>query len=462
MTLKTLSPDTIQRYGVSGPRYTSYPTAMQFHERFGADEYAWAVDHSNEDPVPKPLSLYVHIPFCHSLCYYCGCHKIITHNQKRVENYVADLDKEIRLRSLGFNAERELRQIHFGGGTPTYIALADIDRLLIQIRKSFKVSDEGSEIAIEIDPRKVDPARLDRLYSMGVNRMSFGVQDFDRTVQKAVNRLQDEDHTLALIDHAKNLGVSVSVDLIYGLPHQGMKSFMHTIDSILRVRPGRIALYHYAHMPLRIKAQRLIKGDDLPNTETKTALFCESIQRLEAAGYIHVGMDHFALPDDDLIQSAKQGALHRNFQGYSTHGDCDLIGIGVSAISKIGDSFSQNTKQTKFYHETLATDRFPIEKGYRLDSDDVIRADLIQNLMCRKGVNYAFFGAKHQIVMRQYFAAELIALLPLAKDGLIQLDPFGFTVTELGVVLLRNIAMVFDYHLSTADVGGQNRFSKVL
>ncbi len=342
--------ELLKKYDVHGPRYTSYPTALQFHEQFMVKDYCAHVEQSNQYPLPIPLSIYLHIPFCSSLCYYCGCHKFITQDHHRIEEYVDYLKQEIALQAALFDRDREVVQIHFGGGTPTILQPQHLASIVDTLKHYFTVS-ENVEMAIEIDPRTMDDKYMAALCKMKFNRMSFGVQDFNIKVQAAIHRIQDEKATIHLIKMARASGVeSISVDIIYGLPQQTLESFKETLATIKRIRPDRIALYHYAHMPDRIKSQNLIKVRELPSSDEKLNILSFSINELTDAGYIHIGIDHFALPNDALSISLKNNTLHRNFQGYSTHGDCDIVGLGVSAISRVDDSFSQNEKILKKYY----------------------------------------------------------------------------------------------------------------
>lgn len=437
----------LQKYGVNGPRYTSYPTALQFHSQFNETTYRQHVDKSNQYPLPKPLSLYLHIPFCHSLCYYCGCHKFITHDSGRVNQYLNSLHHEIRLQAALFDKDREVKQVHLGGGTPTFLDTKQLEQLLNTIKANFTLSSDV-EMGIEIDPRTTDSNDIIALHKMGFNRMSFGVQDFDNNVQIAIHRVQDQQHTTTLLQDARRAGVkSISVDIIYGLPRQTLASFKKTVDIITRARPDRVALYHYAHMPERIKSQNLIKESDLPSSDEKLEILELSINALREAGYKHIGMDHFALPDDPLSLSLENGGLHRNFQGYSTHGDCDIIGFGASAISRVNDSYSQNEKYLKRYQKLIQQQSLAMVKGYSLSADDEIRADVIQKIMCQREIKFSEVSQKHHIYFEQYFFSELTELKTMVVDGLVRISDSGFYITDKGCLLLRNVAMVFDRYL---------------
>ncbi|HWK51987.1 MAG TPA: oxygen-independent coproporphyrinogen III oxidase, partial [Steroidobacter sp.] len=374
----------IRRYDGHGPRYTSYPTAVQFHTGFDEQSYRRVALLSNAG-ASRPLSIYVHVPFCERPCFYCGCNKVITRNPAHAEQYLQRLQREIELQSALFERRRNVRQMHFGGGTPTYLTLSQLAALFSQLGKHFNIDrSEQREFSIEIDPRTLGPGSLAELSRLGFNRLSLGVQDFDPGVQRAVNRLQSVEQIDECMVQARALGYrSVSFDLIYGLPLQTVASFGETLDTVVRMRPDRIAAYGYAHMPRLFKAQRAIRADQLPDAETRLQLLALTVERLTEAGYVYIGMDHFALPDDDLARAMRDGSLHRNFQGYSTHGDCDLIGLGVSAISAVGNSYSQNRKDLSGYYAALDQGRLPVDRGIALSMDDILRREIIQRLMCQ-------------------------------------------------------------------------------
>ena len=450
----------IERYDGRGPRYTSYPTALQFSEAVTEQVYRENARSSNN--TAAPLSLYVHIPFCHSLCYYCGCNKIVTRNETRVERYMEMLHKEIGMQSELFDNSRIATQLHFGGGTPTYLDASQMDALMARLGNSFRLDEsEDREFSIEVDPRTVDANGLRRLTEFGFNRLSLGIQDFDTQVQEAVNRLQSHDEVTSLVSAARTAGYkSVSFDLIYGLPHQNVDTFDATLDLVIAMRPDRLAVYNYAHLPERFKGQRMINAADIPSSSTKLDILHRTIDRLSDAGYVYVGMDHFALPDDDLVLARGDGSLQRNFQGYSTHGECDLVGLGVSSISDIGNVYSQNAITTMEYETLIEDGHIPVKKGIVVDDDDLLRADVIQALMCYDRLDFGRFDAEHGLDFRQYFAAELERLEPLANDRLVTLTEDGIDVTARGRLLLRNIAMVFDRHM--AEHAGGKRFSKAI
>ena len=452
--------DLIVRYGGRGPRYTSYPTALQFSDALTAADYREQAIASNATDVP--LSLYVHIPFCHSLCYYCGCNKIVTRNQDRVERYLEMLYREIDMQSELFDRRRKVEQLHFGGGTPTYLDGTQLDDLMAKLRSAFTFDEsDDREFSIEVDPRTVDENSIRHLAELGFNRLSLGIQDFDPRVQQAVNRTQTTDDVLHLVLAARDAGFeSISFDLIYGLPHQTVTSFDTTLDLVVGMRPDRLAVYNYAHLPQRFKGQRMINDEDIPSPETKLEILHRTIDTLCDAGYVYIGMDHFALPDDELVQARTNGTLQRNFQGYSTHRECDLVALGVSAIGSIGNIFAQNSVTTMEYEALIESGQLPIRKGIAVDDDDLLRADVIQSLMCYDQLSFDEFGEQHNIDFRDYFAAEIEHLKPLADDDLIEMTESGIAITQKGRLLLRSIAMVFDRYIDQAQ--NDNRFSKAI
>lgn len=452
--------DLIRRYDGRGPRYTSYPTALQFDEQVTETSYRKNALASNVSGVP--LSIYVHIPFCHSLCYYCGCNKIVTHNQDRVSRYIDTLYREIDMQADLFDTERLVEQLHFGGGTPTYLDEAQLRDLMAKLRGAFNLdSSDVRQFSIEVDPRTVDGAGIRLLTELGFNRLSLGIQDFDPHVQKAVNRLQSVAEVDAIVKASRSAGFnSISFDLIYGLPHQSVKSFDTTLDIVLEMRPDRFAVYNYAHLPERFKGQRMIDSATIPDPETKLDILHRTIDRLCAAGYLYIGMDHFALPDDDLVTARRNNTLQRNFQGYSTHRHCDLIGLGVSSISSIGNVFSQNAVTTMEYQVMIDNGNLPVKKGVVVDDDDLLRAAVIQALMCYDKLSFDEFDAKHGIEFRKYFAAELNQLTSLTQDDLVRVDNEAIEISSKGRLLLRNIAMVFDRYIDIPT--NANRFSKAI
>ena len=452
--------DLIVRYGGRGPRYTSYPTALQFNDQLTPDDYRAKAAESNASDVP--LSLYVHIPFCHSLCYYCGCNKIVTRNEQRVARYMEMLYKEIDMQAALFDRARKVEQLHFGGGTPTYLDKAQLGALMQYLRDAFNFDESDSrEFSIEVDPRTVDAGRIQELWDLGFNRLSLGIQDFNEDVQKAVNRAQSPAEVQTLVDSARTAGFgSISFDLIYGLPHQTVASFDATLDVVIAMKPDRLAVYNYAHLPQRFKGQRMINADDIPAPEVKLDLLHHTIDKLCGEGYIYIGMDHFALPDDELVRAREDGTLQRNFQGYSTHRQCDLIALGVSGIGGIGNMFAQNAVTTMEYEEIIERGELPIKKGLLVDDDDLVRAAVIQDLMCYDSLDFDAFGEGQGIDFREYFADEVEQLDVLVKDGLIELSDKGITITPKGRLLLRNIAMTFDRYINLAE--NDSRFSKAI
>jgi len=452
--------DLIERYGGRGPRYTSYPTALQFDECFTTADYERVAIASNRSA--RPLSLYVHIPFCRSLCYYCACNKIVTRNAERVRNYLVNLEREIDLQSELFDDSRKVEQLHFGGGTPTYLNRKQMWALMADLRQAFSLDEsDRREFSIEVDPRAVERNTIALLADLGFNRISLGVQDFDRRVQKAVNRRQSVEQVCKIVSDAReNCFRSVSFDLIYGLPHQTVESFDRTLDLVQAIRPERLAIYNYAHLPARFKGQRMINDSDIPSPQTKLEILHHTIEKLGSSEYVYIGMDHFALPDDDLVTAKRNGTLQRNFQGYSTHGDCDLVGLGVSAISHVGNAYAQNSTSTSEYETILSCGALPIMRGIEVDEDDRLRADVIQQLMCHDRLQIRDFENEHGISFKSYFQNELMKLTPLVNDGLVHVDDGEIKITASGRLLLRSVAMVFDRHLN-GDTGN-DRFSRAI
>ena len=454
--------ELIKRYDIAGPRYTSYPTAVQFMEGFDAGAYRRYTAASNSELIPKPLSLYVHLPFCKSLCYYCGCMKKVTRHNEQADHYLGLLELEIALQGELFDHDRAVTQLHFGGGTPTFHDDDQLTRLIACLGEHFSLSDEDSrEFSIEVDPRTVGTERLARLAGMGFNRISLGVQDIDPKVQKAVNRIQDPEATLEMIEGSRELGFnSVSVDLIYGLPLQTAAGFGRTIDTIVEARPNRLAVYNYAHLPHIFRAQRMINSEDIPSPETKLKQMEVTIDKLTAAGYVYIGMDHFALPDDELTIAQREGGLQRNFQGYSTRSECDLVGLGVSAIGKVGDCYAQNIKDIPTWQSVVAEGNLPIWRGVSLNTEDRLRRSVIESIMCHGEVRFHEFEANFAIDFHDHFALELGNLKQLEDDGLIIMGDDEFTATPEGRLLLRAIAMTFDEYLQTPET--QPKYSRVI
>ena len=451
--------ELIKRYDKSGPRYTSYPTAVQFHEGFGEAEYrAWAKK-SNESG--NPLSLYFHIPFCDTVCYYCGCNKVVTKDRGRASPYLERLHKEIALQGAMFDKNRTVDQLHWGGGTPTFISHDEMRELMRVTGEHFNLrNDDSGEYSIEIDPREVKTDTIALLRELGFNRMSLGVQDFEPAVQKAVNRIQSEESTMAALAAARREGFkSISIDLIYGLPHQSVESFARTLDKILAISPDRLSVFNYAHLPELFKPQRRINEADLPAPQEKLDILQNTIETLTAAGYVYIGMDHFAKPDDELAVAQRSGTLYRNFQGYSTHADCDLIGLGSTSIGQVGDSYSQNLKELEEYYARIDADSIPVFRGYELNADDKLRRAVITDLICHFELEKAKVEQAFNIRFDDYFALELKDLEAMEKDGLLALSPERIQVADAGKLLIRNICMVFDRYLREKT---NQRFSKVI
>ncbi|HWW04692.1 oxygen-independent coproporphyrinogen III oxidase [Collimonas sp.] len=432
-----------------GPRYTSYPTADRFSQEFSADDYLHAVADRHGMGARHALSLYLHIPFCSTICYYCACNKVVSRDLSKAALYLSYLKREISMQAALFEGMNQVEQLHFGGGTPTFLTDRQMTDLLAHLHQNFQFApDQQGEYSIEVDPRTVTPKRIVTLRGQGFNRISLGVQDFDPAVQRAVNRLQPEEETLRIIDAARYAGFrSVSIDLIYGLPKQNLMSMAQTLSKVIAAAPDRIAIYNYAHMPHLFKPQRRIAESDLPTPDAKIDMLFLCIKRLTEAGYVYIGMDHFAKPEDDLAIAQRQGRLHRNFQGYSTHAEADLVACGVSAISAVGASYSQNEKTLEAYYQHIDQQTLPIARGVRLNMDDLLRRLIIQRLMCDFELSLAAIEIAHPIVFADYFANELAQLKLLAADGLLKLDDEWISVTMKGRLLIRNICMVFDRYL---------------
>ena len=461
-TMNDISPELIRRLDVPGPRYTSYPTADRFVEAFGHDDYRQALGQRRAAAalMAQPLSLYVHIPFCESLCYYCACNKIVTRHHARAASYLELLQRELDLHIDAMGRGQTLSQLHFGGGTPTFLSNSELDALMTSLQQAFRFAP-GGEYSIEIDPRTVTPQRLEFLHSLGFNRLSFGVQDFDADVQMAVHRIQPASQVFDLVTAARDIGFdSVNVDLIYGLPRQTPASFERTLEQVRQLRPDRMALYGYAHLPDRFKPQRRIDSTELPQAAQKIAMLSGAIAGFLAGGYAYIGMDHFALPQDALAVAKRQGRLHRNFQGYSTQPDCDLIALGVSAIGRMGTTYSQNAKTLDEYTDLLRQGRFPVVRGLALSRDDLVRRAVIMALMCQGQVLFESIEQAWLLDFRSYFRAELQQLKPLQDDGLVSVDAQGIQVTARGWFFVRAVAMVFDRYLQ-AD-RQRARFSRIL
>jgi len=460
--MNVVSPELLRRFDVPGPRYTSYPTADRFVEAYTEADYRQALDQrrGGAAALTLPLSLYIHIPFCESLCYYCACNKIITKHPERAEEYLRYLSREVDLHIQQIGAGQAVSQLHLGGGSPTFLTDDGLSELMAMLRRNFSLAP-GGEYSIEVDPRTVTPDRLAHLARLGFNRLSFGVQDFDPAVQKAVHRIQPAEQVFDLVAEARRIGFeSINVDLIYGLPRQTPESFDRTLAQVNELRPDRIALYAYAHLPGRFEPQRRIGSVELPGGPAEVSMLSRSLSAFIDAGYVYVGMDHFALPNDALAVAKRQGRLHRNFQGYSTQPDCDLIGLGVSAIGRVGATYSQNAKTLEDYYDYLNQGRLPVVRGLALSRDDLVRRAVIMALMCQGRLVYESIDLAWLIDCRSYFSAEMSLLQDLAKDGLLTLDDSGIEVTPNGWFFIRAIAMVFDRYLQ-AD-RNRARFSRII
>jgi len=452
----------IRRYDQSGPRYTSYPTAAQFHDGISETDYVRWARHSNEDPIPRPLSIYIHIPFCDTVCFYCACNKVVTKNHTRATEYLDHLYREIAMQGKLFDRDRVVEQLHWGGGTPTFLETGQMRALMEKIGQHFTLTaNDSGEFSIEIDPRSADYAKLKALRQAGFNRVSFGVQDLDPRVQKAVNRVQSEEQTREVAIAARQLGYSsINVDLMYGLPFQSVQSFEETLRHVVGIDPDRLAVYNYAHLPQRFKPQRRIDEADLPSADEKLDILQRTIEFLSDSGYVYIGMDHFAKPDDELAVAQRNGTLQRNFQGYSTHADCDLVSMGVSAISKVCDNFSQNVRDLETYYHLIDAGRLPIDRGFEVTQDDLLRRDIIMHIMCNFFLDIPAVENKWRLGFSEKFSAEIADLRQMQTDGLLKLDEKSLEVLPAGRLLVRNICMVFDHYLKG---GGQNnRFSKVI
>jgi oxygen-independent coproporphyrinogen-3 oxidase len=454
-----LDPALIAKYDQSGPRYTSYPTAVEFHDGFGAADYRAACERGNA--AGRPLSLYFHIPFCDTICFYCACNKIATKDRSLAQPYLERVYRELALQSALFDRSRRVEQLHWGGGTPTFISHDQMRELMDRTRERFDLAgDDTGEYSIEIDPREATAETVRLLRDVGFNRMSLGVQDFNQDVQRAVNRIQTEEETLEVLEGARAQGFrSVSIDLIYGLPFQSARSFSTTLDRILAFGPDRLSVFNYAHLPQMFPPQRRINAADLPVPKEKLDILRMTIDKLTDAGYVFIGMDHFARPDDELAVAQREGTLYRNFQGYSTHAHCDLLGLGVTSIGMVDDTYSQNVKTLDPYYEALDAGRLPLLRGLELTLDDRIRRDVITRLICHFRLNFAAVEQAWGIDFRAYFADALARLAEMQDDGLLSVDGQGIVVHPRGRLLIRNICMNFDRYLAEKQ---NKRFSKVI
>lgn len=450
--------DLLEKYNISGPRYTSYPTALEFTEDFQQGSYIKCLKEIHEE---QSLSLYIHIPFCQNICYYCACNKIITKHKDKADKYVEMLIKEIRMVGA-YVGESKLRQIHWGGGTPTYLEISQINEIMVAIFESFDVPMiDSTEISIEIDPRAIEISDIKKLSKLGFNRMSMGVQDFNLKVQKAVNRIQSYELTKDMIDEARKYSYqSINLDLIYGLPFQTKETFKKTLEQVIEISPDRISVFNYAHLPSRFKPQRRIDGKTLPSAKEKLDIFHFIIDKLQDAGYVYIGMDHFAKPDDELALAQRSNELHRNFQGYTTHKEYELIGVGVSSIGSVNGNYHQNERDIESYYEKLESDELPIWRGVSVNSDDKLRKAVIFSLICHFELSIKSIEEKFNICFNDYFANELKLLSPFISDGLVKVSGSNIKVTNKGRLLIRNICMQFDAYLNEFQIA--NNFSKVL
>ena len=451
--------DLIRRYDLAGPRYTSYPTAMQFTDQVSTFDLLHALRESRK--ASRPLSLYVHVPFCANICYYCACNKVITKDRGRAQPYLQRLEQEIRQVACHLDPRQTVEQLHFGGGPPTFLSHAELRQLMASLRENFTLLDDDSgDYGIEIDPREADWSTMGLLRELGFNRVSIGLQDLDPQVQRAVNRLQSLEETRAVIDAARTLQFrSINIDLIYGLPKQTPEAFAQTINEVISLQPDRLSVFNYAHLPERFMPQRRINTSDLPSPAAKLEMLERTIAQLTAAGYRYIGMDHFALPDDELAIAQEEATLQRNFQGYTTHGHCDLIGLGVSAISQIGELYCQNDSDITQYQRTLASGQLATARGLLCNQDDRIRREVIQQIICNLNLPFAHIEQVFNIDFRGYFAQQWPALQRMAADGLITLDHEQLTVLPAGRLLVRSVCMVFDGYLEQAS---RQRFSRVI
>ncbi|WP_105166951.1 oxygen-independent coproporphyrinogen III oxidase [Pseudoalteromonas sp. T1lg23B] len=455
INLPTWDESLIKKYNVSGPRYTSYPTALSLQSGYDVTALRTAIQSSSS----HSLSLYVHIPFCHQLCYYCGCNKIVTRHQHKADTYLDNLELEIKAQAPLF-AHYQVEQLHLGGGTPTFLSPAQMSRLLSMLEQHFTFTPQAQR-SIEIDPRSLADNMLEHLKTLGFNRVSFGVQDFNDQVQAAVNRPQHMEDVIALLTQARELGFkSINADMIYGLPHQTPESFAQSIAKLIALSPDRVSVFNYAHLPDKFAAQRKLKEADMPTPEQKLTMFKNTLAQMTEAGYQFIGMDHFAKKQDELAIAQQHGQLHRNFQGYTTHGECDLLGLGVSSISQIGNAILQNEKDLKAYYDAVNQHGFAVHKGMKLDDEDKLRAAVIKQLICHFELNISQFEATHNLDFNTHFADALCALAPLAEDGLVEITAEKITVTSKGNLFIRIICMCFDAYLQQQLK--TSRFSRVI
>jgi oxygen-independent coproporphyrinogen III oxidase len=454
-------PEVLEKYNRPGPRYTSYPTAPMWDDRFGPREFQDAIARSNAGPAPSPLSLYLHLPFCESLCLYCGCNVVINKNHQVAPPYLERLKREIDWISAQLLPGREVRQLHWGGGTPTYLSAEQIEELHLYVSERFSLAPDA-ELGIEVDPRATSEEQCRVLARLGFNRISMGVQDFDPRVQKTVHRVQSFEMVKSLFDCCRNLGFeSINIDLIYGLPHQTVESFAATVDRVIEINPDRIAVFSYAHVPW-LKKQQGSFAKHLPEGLDKFRIFATAIRKLVAAGYRYIGMDHFARPDDELCRAQDDRSLHRNFQGYTTKADCDLIGMGVSSISGLGDVYAQNSRDLRSYYESIDAGSLPTLRGARLTGEDILRRSLINRILCHCVVFKSEIERDFGVNFDEHFSREMSELENLAQDSLVGLEPDRIVVAPLGRIFIRNIAMIFDEYLRARIESPARVFSQTL
>ncbi len=451
-----LQEDLIKRYDRPGPRYSSYPPATEFHDRIGERDFREWARSSNEELIPKPLSLYFHIPFCSSTCHFCACNQVETASREEAEPYLQDMYREIEIRAELFDRDREVRVLHWGGGTPGFLRQAQSGELMERIARHFKLCrDDDGEYSIEIDPREYVRGGLKHLRGLGFNRISIGVQDLDERVQQAVNRIQDFESTATIVEEARRAGIrSVNIDLIHGLPLQTVESFSRTLVRIIGLAPDRIAIHNYAHLPHRFPPQLRIQAGDLPSPSEKLAILECAIEKLVGAGYEHIGMDQFARAGDQLVLAQRKRSLRRNFQGCSAQAQCDSIGFGVSAISQVSDNFSQNASSLEAYHDSLAQRQLPVARGHESSADDILRREIMQMLSCNFRLDIGEISRKRDIDFRQHFADELKQLAAMEADGLIEIGEEEISLSAPGRLLVRNICMVFDAYRQPEQVAG--------
>lgn len=457
----SVSEDVLDKYNQPGPRYTSYPTAPEWDDSFGETQLYQAFSEANAKTNPAPLSLYFHIPFCESLCLYCGCNVVINKRHEVAPPYLTHLKSEIDWISAQVGPARKVEQLHWGGGTPTYLSPEQVEDLYSYINKRFSFS-QTAEVSIEIDPRVTTDEHCRALRRVGFNRLSMGIQDFDPLVQKTINRVQPYEETRRLFDYSRELGFeSINMDLIYGLPHQTVESFSDTVDKIVAMNPDRVALFSYAHVPW-MKKQQGSFARFLPAGIEKFRIFTDAIGKLTGAGYRYIGLDHFARPEDEICRAQDERTLHRNFQGYTTKAGCDLYAMGVSSISALEDVYAQNWREVPRYYESIDAGRWPVMRGMRVSDEDKLRRSLINRILCHTVVVKSEVERDFGIDFDEHFATELARLRELERDGLVRLNQGRIEVASLGRVFIRNVAMVFDEYVNRPAPALQRVFSRTL